>query len=60
MQDVENSDQTNENNNEERRKKTSPCGHTTFEQNCALGNFKKGLKSDLLLVIRASKLAKQK
>jgi len=48
MQDVENSDQTNESNNEEIRK------------NCALGNFKKGLKNDLPLVIRASKLAKQK
>ncbi len=30
MQDVEDFDQTNENNNEEGRKKTSPCRHTTF------------------------------
>ncbi len=45
MQDVENFDQTNEGDNEEGRKKTSPSRHITFEQNCALGNFKKGLKT---------------
>jgi hypothetical protein len=50
MQDVEDSNQTNESNNEEGRKKTPPCRHTTFEQNCALGNFEKGLKNDLPLV----------
>jgi hypothetical protein len=48
----------NEGNNEERRKETSTCRHTTFEQNCVFGNFKKGLKYDLPLVIHASKLAK--
>jgi hypothetical protein len=58
MQDVEDSNQTNEGNNEERRKETFTCRHTTFEQNCALGNFGKGLKNDLPLVIHASKLAK--
>jgi hypothetical protein len=58
MQDVENSDQTNEGNNEEGRKETSPCRHTTFGQNCVLGKFGKGLKNDLPLVIHASKLAK--
>jgi hypothetical protein len=46
MQDVEDSNQTNESNNEKGRKKTSPCRHTTFGQNCALGNFIKGLKND--------------
>jgi hypothetical protein len=60
MQDVENFDQVNEGNNEERRKETSTCKHTTFEQNCAFGNFRKGLKNDLPLVIHASKLAKQR
>jgi hypothetical protein len=30
MQDVEDFDQTNEGNNEERRKKTFPWKHTTF------------------------------
>jgi hypothetical protein len=58
MQDVEDFDQTNEGNNEGGRKKTSPCRHTTFRQNCAFGNFIKGLKNDLPLVIHASKLAK--
>ncbi len=47
-------------NNEERRKYISTCRHTTFEQNCALGNFEKGLKYDLPLVIHVSKLAKQR
>ncbi len=60
MQDVEDFDQTNEGNNEEGRKETFPCRHTTFGQNCALGNFRKGLKSDLPLVICASKLTNQK
>jgi hypothetical protein len=62
VQDVEDSNQTNESNNEEGRKKTSPCRHTTFRQNCALGNSKKGLKNDLplVIVIHASKLAKHK
>jgi len=60
MQDAEDSDQTNEGNNEEGRIKTSPCRHTTFEQNCALGNFDKGLKNNFPLIIRASKLGKQK
>jgi hypothetical protein len=58
MQDVENSNQTNEGNNEKGRKKTSPCRHTTFGQNCVFGNFRIGLKSNLPLVIYASKLAK--
>jgi hypothetical protein len=58
MQDVEDFDQTNESNNEEGRKNASPCRHTTFEQNYAFGSFRKGLKSDLPLVIHASKLAK--
>ncbi len=58
MQDVENFDQTNENNNEKGRKETSPWKHTTFGKNRAPSNFKKGLKSDLPLVIRASKLTK--
>jgi hypothetical protein len=58
VQDVEDFNQTNEGKNEERRKKTSPCRHTTFRQNCALGNFEKGLKNDLPLVIHASKLDK--
>jgi hypothetical protein len=60
MQDVEDFNQTNEGNNEEERKQTSPCRHTTFGQNCALGNLGKGLKNNLSLVIRASKLAKQR
>jgi hypothetical protein len=51
MQDVKDSDQTNESNNEEGRKKTSPCRHTTFGQNCVFGNFGKGLKNDLPFVI---------
>ncbi len=41
MQDVKDSNQTNESNNEEGRKKTSPYRHTTFKQNCAFGNFRK-------------------
>jgi hypothetical protein len=41
-------------------KKTSPCRHTTFTQNCAFGNFEKRLKNDLPFVIHASKLAKQR
>jgi hypothetical protein len=60
MQDVEDFDQTNEGNNEEGRKETSPCRHTTFRLNCALGSFGKGLQNDLPLVIHASKLAKQR
>jgi hypothetical protein len=44
MQDVEDSNQINEGNNEEGRKNTSPCRHTTFGQNCAFGNLKKELK----------------
>jgi len=58
MQDVEKFDQTNEDNNEEGRKETSPWKHTTFRQNCAPSNFEKRLKNDLPLVIRASKLTK--
>jgi hypothetical protein len=58
MQDVEDFNQTNEGNNEEGRKETSTCRHTTFEQNSALGSFGKGLKNDLPLVIHASKLTK--
>jgi hypothetical protein len=49
MQDVEDFDQTNEGNNEEGRRETSPFRHTTFRQNCAFGNFKKGLKTILHL-----------
>jgi hypothetical protein len=60
MQDVEDSNQTNERYNKKGRKETSPCKHTTVEQNCALGNFEKRLKNDLPLVIHASKLAKQR
>jgi hypothetical protein len=60
MQDVEDSDQTNEGNNEKGRKETSTCSHITFKQNCALGNFRKGPKNNLPLVIHASKLAKKK
>jgi hypothetical protein len=60
MQDVEDFDQTNEGNNEEGRKETSPWRQTTFRENFASGNFEKGLKSDLPLVIRASKLRKQR
>jgi hypothetical protein len=60
MQDVEDFDQTNESNNEKGRKETSPWRQTTFGQNFAPSNFKKGLKSDLPLVIRASKLTKQR
>jgi hypothetical protein len=45
MQDVEDSDQSNEDNNEKGRKNTSTCKHTTFRQNFALGNFRKGLKN---------------
>jgi hypothetical protein len=60
MQDVEDSDQTNEGKNEEGRKETSPCRHTTFKQNCAVGNFEKRLKNNLPLVICASKLANQR
>jgi hypothetical protein len=60
MQDVEDSNQTIESNDEEGRKKASPCSHTTFEQNCVLGSFWKGLKSDLPLPIHASKLCKQR
>jgi hypothetical protein len=59
MQDVENFDQTIESNNEEGRKETSTCRHTTF-QNCVFGNFGKGLKNDLPLVIHASKPTKQR
>jgi len=44
MQDVEDFDQTNEGNNEEGRKETSTCMHTTFGQNRVLGSFRKGLK----------------
>jgi hypothetical protein len=44
MQDVENSNQINEGNSEEGRKEKSPYRHTTFGQNCAPGNFRKGLK----------------
>jgi hypothetical protein len=58
MQDVEDFDQTNEGNNEKGRKNAFPCRHTTFRQNCALGSFRKELKSDLPLIIHASKLAK--
>ncbi len=58
MQDVEEFDQTNEGNNEEGRKETSTCRHTTFEQNCVLGIFGKGLKNNLPLVIHACELAK--
>jgi hypothetical protein len=60
MQDVEDPNQTNEGNNKEGRKETSTCRHKTFGQNCALGNFRKGLKNDLPLVIHASKLAKHR
>jgi hypothetical protein len=60
MQDVEDSNQTNEGNNEEGRKKTFPYRHTTFGQNCALGSFRKGLKNNLPLIIHSSKLAKQR
>ncbi len=60
LQDLEDFDQTNESNNEERSKEMSTCRHTTFEQNHVLGNFEKGLKYDLPLVIHASKLAKQR
>jgi hypothetical protein len=56
MQDVEDFDQNNEGNNEEGRKKASPCRHITFGQNYALGNFRKGLKNDVPLVIHAFKL----
>ncbi len=59
-QDVENFDQTNEGNNEEGRKETSTCRHTTFGQNCALSNLRKGLKNNLPFVIHASKFAKQR
>jgi len=59
MQVVEKFDQTNESNNEEGRKETFPCKHTTFKQNCALGNFEKGLKNYPPLVICASKRAKE-
>ncbi len=58
MQNVEDSDQTNEGNNEEGRKERSTCRHTTFEQNCSLNNFGKVLKKDFPLVIHASKFAK--
>jgi hypothetical protein len=58
MQDVENVDQTNEDNNEEGKKETSPWKHTTFRQNRAPNNLEKGLKNDLPLVIHASKPAK--
>jgi hypothetical protein len=34
MQDVENFDQTNEDNNEEGRKKTSPCTHNIRTKLC--------------------------
>jgi len=60
MQDVEAFDQTNEGKNEEGRRETSPYRHTTFGQNFALGNFKKGQKNNLALVICTSKLAKQR
>ncbi len=60
MQDVEDFDQTNEGSNEEGRKETSTCKHTTFEQNCALGSFGKGLKNNLPLVIHAPKIAKHR
>jgi hypothetical protein len=50
MQHAEDSNQTNEGNNEEGRKKTSTCWHTTLEQICALGNFENGLKNDLPLL----------
>jgi hypothetical protein len=60
VQDVEDSNQTNEGKNEERRKNTSSCRHTTFGQNCALGNFEKGLKNNLPLIIHASKLGKHR
>jgi hypothetical protein len=60
MQDVEDFDQTNEGNNEEGKKETSPCRHTIFKQNCAFGNLGKGLKRNLPFVICASKLAKQR
>ncbi len=60
MQDVEAFDKTNEGNNEEGRRETSPCRHTTFRQNFALGNFEKGQKNNLALVIYTSKLAKQR
>jgi hypothetical protein len=53
MQDVEDFDQTNEGNNEEGRKETFTCRHTTFKQNCVLGSFEKGLKNDLPLIIHA-------
>jgi hypothetical protein len=58
MQDVEDSDQTNEGNNEEGRKETSTCKHITFKENCALGIFGNGLKNHLPFLIHASKLAK--
>ncbi len=58
MQDVEDSYEINENNNEEGRKETSIYKHKTFEQNCALGSFKKRLKNNLPLVIHASKFTK--
>jgi hypothetical protein len=60
MQDVEDFDQTNESSDEEGRKETSTCRHTTFEQNYVFGSFKKRLKSDLPLVIHASKIAKHR
>ncbi len=58
MQDVEEFNQTNEGNNEEGRKETSICRHTTFRRNCALSNFENKLKNNLPLVIHASKLTK--
>jgi hypothetical protein len=60
MQDVEDSNQTNESNTKEGRKETSTCRHTTFKQNCALGNFRKELKNNLPLVIYASKFVKHR
>jgi hypothetical protein len=60
MQDVEDFDQTTKGNNEKGRKETSPWRQTTFRQNFAPGNFGKGLKSDLPLIICASKLTKQR
>jgi hypothetical protein len=58
MQDVENFDQTNEDNNEEGKKETSPWKHTTFRQNYAPSNLEKGQNFDLPLVIHASKPTK--
>jgi hypothetical protein len=58
MQDVEDSDQTNEGNNEKGRKETSTCRQITFGENCAFGSFENGLKHNLPLLIHASKLAK--